>query len=79
MIMVVVVNILVIIANPNLGKLCCHKSLVVFAFEMICLLLFYALAMSQVISKRVPTCESEHSWPLYSAAPPPWGIRPPGP
>ena len=34
-----------------------------------CLLLFYALATSQVTSGRVLTCDSVHSWRLYNAAP----------
>ena len=33
------------------------------------LLLFYILATSGVISGRVLTCDSVHSWHLYSAAP----------
>ena len=32
-------------------------------------LLFYALATSKAISGRIPTCDSAHSWSLYSAAP----------
>ena len=31
-------------------------------------LLFYVLATSKVISGGVPTCDSVHSWQLYSAA-----------
>ena len=31
-------------------------------------LLFYILAASKVISGQVPTCDSVHSWQLYSAA-----------
>ena len=33
-------------------------------------MLFYVLATSQVISARVPTCDSAHSWRFYSAASP---------
>ena len=29
----------------------------------------YILATSKVISGRVPTCDSAHSWRIYSAAP----------
>ena len=32
-------------------------------------LLFYVLATSRVMSGRVPTCDSAHSWRHYSAAP----------
>ena len=35
----------------------------------ICLLLFYVLATSNVISWRLPTCDSANSWRLYSATP----------
>ena len=31
--------------------------------------LFYILATSEVISGRVPICDSRHSWRIYSAAP----------
>ena len=34
----------------------------------LCLLLFYVLATSKIISWWVPTCDSAHSWQLYSAA-----------
>ena len=33
------------------------------------LLEFDILAASKVISGRVPTCDSVHLWPLYSATP----------
>ena len=39
------------------------------AYLFVCLFLFYALAISKVISGRVLTCNSRHSWRLYSAAP----------
>ena len=35
----------------------------------VCLLLFYVLAPSKVISGQVQTCDSAHSWQFYSAAP----------
>ena len=35
---------------------------------IVCLLFFYVLATSKVISGRVLTCDSAHSWELYSAA-----------
>ena len=38
-------------------------------FLFICLLLLYDLATSKVVSGQVPTCNSAHSWWLYSAAP----------
>ena len=34
----------------------------------VCLLLFYVLAKSKVITGRGPTCNSAHLWWLYSAA-----------
>ena len=37
--------------------------------KLVCLLEFYVLATSTVISGWVPTCDSEHSQRLYSAAP----------
>ena len=39
----------------------CHKR--------VCLLLFSILATSKIISGRVLTCDCEHSWHFYSAAP----------
>ena len=36
---------------------------------IVCLLLFYVLAISKVLSERILTCDSVHSWWLYSAAP----------
>ena len=36
--------------------------------ECVCVLEFYVLATSKVISGRVPTCDSVHSWRFYSAA-----------
>ena len=30
---------------------------------------FYILATYKVISERIPTCDSAHSWRLYSATP----------
>ena len=45
------------------------KSLLVFILCNICLLLFYVLATSEVISEWVPTCDSAHSWQFYSATP----------
>ena len=36
--------------------------------DNICLLLFYVLETSKVISGRAPTCDSVHAWQLYSAA-----------
>ena len=35
----------------------------------VCLLLFYVLSTSKVISGWVPTCDRTHPWQLYSAAP----------
>ena len=34
---------------------------------IVCLLLFYIPATAEVISGRVPTCDSAYSWQLYSA------------
>ena len=49
-----------------------HLDLKVVVFNwpcwVCCLLLFYVLATSVVISGRVQTCDSAHSWQLYSAA-----------
>ena len=38
-------------------------------FDVGWLMEFYLLAISKVISERVPTFESVHSWWLYSYAP----------
>ena len=37
-------------------------------FLFVCLLFFYVLSTFKVISGQVPTCDSSHSWWLYSAA-----------
>ena len=36
--------------------------------KVVVCLLFYVLASFKVISGRIPTCDSAHSWRLYSAA-----------
>ena len=46
-----------------------QKFLSYHAYMVVCLLWLYVLAMSKVISGWVPTCDSWHSWRLYSAAP----------
>ena len=48
-------------------KFCCWIQTPIFCF--ICLLLFYILAIRKVISGRVPTCDSAHSWWIYNVAP----------
>ena len=40
-----------------------------YTLSQVCLLLFYVLATSKVISGRVLTCDSVHSWRLYSITP----------
>ena len=34
----------------------------------VCLLVFYVIATSKIMSRWVPICDSAHSWRLYSAA-----------
>ena len=48
--------------------LVCGRSGVQFPVKFVCCL-FYILTRSKVISGLVPTCDSAHSWWLYSAAP----------
>ena len=45
-----------------------HINLNSFTRHQVCLLLSYILATSIVISAWAPTCDSEHSWQLHSAA-----------
>ena len=56
------------------GSMKCYLSIRIMLLRGIsghgvCLLLFYVLATSKVISGRLPTYDSAHSWRLYSVAP----------
>ena len=46
------------------------KCLLLHRKGFVCLLLFYVLATSKMISGQAPTCDSVHSCRLYSATPP---------
>ena len=46
-----------------------HATIVCECVYMFACLVFYVLATSEVISGRVPTCDSANLWWLYSAAP----------
>ena len=39
-------------------------------YQWVCLLLFYVLATSMILSRRAPTYLNRHSWRFHSAAPP---------
>ena len=44
------------------------RQISIIMFVIVCLLLLYTLATSEVISGWVLTCDNPHSWRLYSAA-----------
>ena len=45
---------------------CSNKCFKVGPVSIVCLLMFYVLATSKVISGSVPTCDSAYSWWIYS-------------
>ena len=55
-------------ADIHAGRQSCRQTYIHVGKQIVGLLLSYVLATSKVISLRVPTCESTHSWVHYSAA-----------
>ena len=53
--------------TPRYAVKSVSHALLLIGSLFVCLLLFYALASSKVISEPVLTCDSAHSWWLYSA------------